>query len=110
LPPPQPDKSDATLRPNDWTDLTTPPVPGDVAPQLNPRMEPHDSANGGIRLQPELSEHEYIATERTAQRNDELDFDRDEPDYDASRRRSVDLAMQRAAQQASLDRDDGMEL
>jgi type IV secretion system protein VirD4 len=73
-------------------------------------MEPHDSANGGIRLQPELSEHEYIATERTAQRNDELDFDRDEPDYDASRRRSVDLAMQRAAQQASLDRDDGMEL
>lgn len=112
LPPPQPNKSDATLRLDDWTDLTTPPVPGDVAPQLNPRMEPQDEgpANGGIRRQPELSEHEDIATERTAQRNDEFDLDRYEPDYDASRRRSVDLAMQRAARQASLDRDDGMEL
>ncbi|MER8778760.1 hypothetical protein [Mesorhizobium sp. M0220] len=69
-----------------------------------------DPANGGIRRQPELPEHEDIAPERTARRDDEFDLDRDEPDDDAVRRRSVDQAMRRSARQAALDPNDGIEL
>jgi len=112
LPPPQPDKSEATSQPDDWADATIQATPGDIHQPLKPLTEPQDEdpATGGIRRQPELSEHEDIAPERTTQRNDEFDLDWDEPDDAASRRRSVDLAMQRAARQAALDRNDGIEL
>jgi type IV secretion system protein VirD4 len=79
---------------------------------LKPPTEPQDEdpANSGIRRQPEIPEHEDVAPERTTQREGEFDLDRDEPDDDAVRRRSVDQAMRRAARQASLDPNDGIEL
>lgn len=112
VPPPKPATTERTSRLNDWTDATSPAVLGDVPLQLKPPMEPQDEdpANGGIRRQPEIPEHENIAPERSAQRDGEFDLDRDEPDDDATRRRSVDQAMRRVARQASLDPNDGIEL
>ncbi|RVD43468.1 conjugal transfer protein TraG [Mesorhizobium sp. M4B.F.Ca.ET.169.01.1.1] len=110
LPPPKPEESKKMSRPDDWTGATVPAASEDNPEQSKPAMNPQDEdpANGGIRRQPELPEHEDIAPERTAHREDE--FDLDEPDDDAARRRSVDQVMRRAARQAALDPNDGIEL
>jgi type IV secretion system protein VirD4 len=112
LPPPKPEMTKGILRPDDWTGATLL-----VASQGNPRelkpsmgLQDENPANGGIRRQPEIPEHEDIAPEQTTQRDDEFDLDRDESDDDAVRRRTVDQVMRRAAQQAALDPNDGIEL
>lgn len=111
LPPPKPETAQGMSRPDDWTGTTILPASEDNPRQSEPSMNPQDEnpANGGIRRQPEIPEHEDIAPERT-QRDDEFDLDRDEPDDDAVRQRSVDQAMRRAARQAALDPNDGIEL
>ncbi|ESW79464.1 conjugal transfer protein TraG [Mesorhizobium sp. C280B] len=112
LPPPKAGESMQNARSDDWTGTTV-----FAEPEGNPQkswrakdQQDDDPANGGIRRQPELPEHEDIAPERTTQRDDEFDLDRDEPDDDAMRRRGVDQAMRRAARQAALDPSDGIEL
>ncbi|MER9947323.1 conjugal transfer protein TraG [Mesorhizobium sp. M0047] len=112
LPPPKPETAQGMSRPDNWTGPTVLPASEDNPQQSKPSMNPRneDPANGGIRRQPEIPEHEDIAPERTTQRDDEFDLDRDELDDDAVRQRSVDRVMRRAARQAALDPNDGIEL
>ncbi|ESY01374.1 conjugal transfer protein TraG [Mesorhizobium sp. LNJC405B00] len=111
LSPPKPEMTSGTSRTDDWTRATIQASSGSL-PQAKPssHLQDEDPANGGIRRQPELPEHEDIAPERTAQHINEFDLDRDESDDDALRRRAVDQAMRRAARQATLDPNDGIEL
>ncbi|AZO68042.1 conjugal transfer protein TraG [Mesorhizobium sp. M6A.T.Cr.TU.016.01.1.1] len=110
LPPPKLEAISATSRPNDWTGTTLLAAlegnPLQPKPSVNPQSG--DPANGGIRRQPEIPDYEDIAPEQTTQRDDE--FDLDEPDDDAVRQRAVDQVMRRAARQAALDPNDGIEL
>ncbi|MBZ9801174.1 conjugal transfer protein TraG [Mesorhizobium sp. ES1-6] len=112
LSPPKPETIPGTSRPDDWTGRTVHAVPeGNLLQSgLSADTQEEDPANGGIRRQPELPEHEDVAPERTVLRGDEFDLDPDEADDDAVRRRAVDQAMRRAARQATLDPDDGIGL
>ena len=75
------------------------------------RPQDEDPANGGIRREPELPEHEDIAPETTARSTTSSSSIEDEPDDDAVRRRARSTSrMRRVARQASLDPDDGIEL
>ncbi|TIU72563.1 MAG: conjugal transfer protein TraG, partial [Mesorhizobium sp.] len=110
LPPPRPEAVAGTSPRDDWTAVQAVPEPSPVAPPLPANGLDEDPANGGIRRQPELPDHEDIAPERTTGRIDEFDLDRDEPDDDAVRRRSLDRAMRQVSRQAALDPNDGIEL
>lgn len=109
LPPPAPERTVGTSHPDDWTGTTVHDATSGNLLQPNPPADLHDEdpANGGIRRQPELPKHEDVAPERATQRDDEFDLDRDEPDDEVARRRSVDQAMRRVARQAGLDPNDG---
>ena len=102
----------AECRADDWTNLPPPerPAASDrTKPAAEaPDMKDDDPANGGIRRQPELSEHEDIAPETEPKPETEFDFD--DEDTDAVRRRAIDRAMHRTARQAALDPNDGIEL
>lgn len=112
LPPPEAATTAGTSRPDDWTGATVLPLPAGnpLQPKLFAASQDDDPANGGIRRQPELPDHEDIAPDRTAQRESEFDLDQDGPNDDAVRRRAVDQVMRRAARQAALDPNDGIEL
>jgi len=68
-----------------------------------------DPANGGIRREPELPEHEEIVAPPVppVQEFELLD---DEPDVDAAKARAMRQRMRTVARQASLDPTDGIEL
>lgn len=68
-----------------------------------------DPANGGIRREPELAEHEDIAPE-PAKPSPEFVFGEDEPDEDAVRARALRTAARGLARQAALDPGDGIDL
>jgi type IV secretion system protein VirD4 len=112
LPPPMLGSVKGTSHPDDWTGTPVPAVSSGNPPQPKPVADSQDDdpANGGIRRQPELPEHEDIAPETQERRDDEFDLDRDESDDVAARRRSVDQSMRRVARQATLDPNDGIEL
>ncbi|MGP2492625.1 conjugal transfer protein TraG [Mesorhizobium sp. PUT5] len=99
-------------RADDWTDILPPERPAasdrtKPAPEA-PDMKDGDPANGGIRRQPELPEHEDVAPETEPKPENEFDFD--DEDTGAVRRRAIDRAMHRTARQAALDPNDGIEL
>lgn len=102
----------AERRADDWTDLPPPerPTGSDRAkPSAEaPDAKDDDPANGGIRRQPEIPEHEDIAPEPEPRSENEFDFD--DEDTDAVRRRAIDQAMHRTARQVALDPNDGIEL
>ena len=102
----------AERRADNWTDLP-PPERLDGMDRTKPAAEAADTkdddpANGGIRRQPEVPEHEDIAPEMEPRPENEFDFD--DEDTDAVRRRAIDRAMHRTARQAALDPNDGIEL
>ncbi len=68
-----------------------------------------DPANGGIRREPELAEHEDIAPEPPTP-SPEFAFGEDEPDEDAVRARALRAAARGLARQAVLDPGDGIDL
>ncbi len=68
-----------------------------------------DPANGGIRREPELAEHEDIAPEPPTP-SLEFAFGEDEPDEDAVRARALRAAARGLARQAALDPGDGIDL
>jgi type IV secretion system protein VirD4 len=68
-----------------------------------------DPANGGIRREPELPEHEEIAPEQDKQAQ-EFGFIDDDPDDDAVRARAVRLQVRGLARQAAMDPGDGIDL
>ena len=73
---------------------------------VNPADDP---ANGGIRREPELAEHEDIAPEPPTP-SPEFGFGEDEPDEDAVRARALRAAARGLARQAALDPGDGIDL
>ncbi|MBX3576110.1 MAG: conjugal transfer protein TraG [Rhizobiaceae bacterium] len=110
-----PPKSNETARtssrPDDWSGLPvlTAPDPSPARTEGRRIAEEGDPANAGIRREPELPEHEDIEPKKAAQF--EFDLDADEPDDDAAtRRRALDRTMRQVARQASMDRNDGIEL
>ncbi len=68
-----------------------------------------DPANGGIRREPELAEHEDIAPE-PPKPQPEFAFGEDESDEDAVRARALRAAARGLARQAALDPGDGIDL
>ncbi|RUW80724.1 conjugal transfer protein TraG [Mesorhizobium sp. M2A.F.Ca.ET.067.02.1.1] len=110
FPPPRPEAIAGASPGDDWTAVQATPEPSLVASPRPADELDEDPANGGIRRQPELPNHEDIAPERTTERVDEFDLDRDEPDDEAVRRRSLDRAMRQVSRQAALDPNDGIEL
>ncbi|CAI2934317.1 conjugal transfer protein TraG [Aminobacter niigataensis] len=101
--PPDPAKLGKTRRCDSWSTVL-PPVP--AAP------EGPDSANAGLRREPELPEHVAIAKETADQKPAEefahiLD---DEPEDTARQRQTLRRQMSGIARQVSLDPGDGMEL
>ncbi|MFN4205005.1 MAG: conjugal transfer protein TraG [Agrobacterium albertimagni] len=69
-----------------------------------------EDADGGIRREPELPEHEDIAPEPTPSAREEFAGLDDEPDDDAQRARQMQGRFRSIARQAALDPDDGIEL
>ncbi|MCC4232633.1 conjugal transfer protein TraG [Sphingobium soli] len=125
LPPPASKPLEAARRPkDDWTALApiaapsppeSTPAPKTEGPSAEDGSEPaggseSDTANAGIRREPDLGEHEEIAPPAKAPEK-EFDFDNDDPGDDAARdRRQIDRSMARNARNASLDPDDGIDL
>jgi type IV secretion system protein VirD4 len=93
-------------RPNDWGDaVITAPEPtaaeGGRASELR---------EGGIRQEPELPEHEDVAS--TPAPAHEFELIEDEPDDEAVRQRALTRMQQQVNRAAAMDRDDelGMEM
>jgi len=95
---------------DDWTTLPIP-EPGAAAAggPVAGSLTEEDPANGGIRREPALPEHEAIVPE-TPKLTSEFALLDDEPDDEAVRARAMNQNFARVAQQAALDPDDGLEL
>ena len=90
---------------DDWSGLRPIMTAARAAP-----TERSTDPNGGIRKEPELQRHEDIAP-MPARPQSEFRFDDDgDADADASRNRRVQEQMRGAAQRASLDPGDGIQL
>jgi type IV secretion system protein VirD4 len=92
-------------RPNDWSSLPVPERTGATATQP---PGPDDSANGGIRREPELPQEQEIVPP-PAPSVGEFEFDEAAGDEEVAARRLNDR-MRGSARQASLDPKDGIEL
>lgn len=125
LPPPTSKPLDPAQRPkDDWTALApiaAPPPPEPTSPSKTDARpadaeakateeDDSDTANAGIRREPDLGEHEEIVPPTKAPEK-EFDFDDNDPGDDAARdRRQIDRSMARNARNASLDPNDGIDL
>ena len=110
LPPPKPEAAKGTAKPpaDDWSALAIPAASAGVA-LGNSGGTNTDPANAGIRREPELPEHEEIASPDHAPVG-EFDILDDEPDVDAAKARSLRQQVTSVARQASMDPADGIEL
>ncbi|WP_130732720.1 conjugal transfer protein TraG [Komagataeibacter xylinus] len=109
LPPP----ATGTQRPStppsdDWSELGTVALPGGPAPDGGTSAD-GDSANAGIRREPELPEHEdVVPPERPGMQ--EFDVLDDEPDVAAARARIIHQEARSVARQATMDPADDLDL
>ncbi|QFT46703.1 Conjugal transfer protein TraG [Roseivivax sp. THAF40] len=89
---------------DDWSSLQpiTPPQEADT-------NKPADEAEGGIRREPEIPEHEDVAPELPFPREEFAALE-DEPDDETQRARAMQTRFRSVAHQAALDPDDGIEL
>jgi type IV secretion system protein VirD4 len=94
---------------DDWSGLPAPAV--NAAPEAHSlgKTRSDDPANGGIRRQPELPQHEEIAPEPVKPKP-EFAFGEDPPDEDAARARALRQQVRNLARQGAMDPDDGMGL
>ena len=103
----------AQQRTDDWTNLVLPvthTLPGNPTATVKPADE-EDPANGGIRREPELPEHEEIGPQPPSPAR-EFEFDeenRDDADA-ALKTRALQRQFGNAVRQAPLDPDDGLSL
>lgn len=79
-------------------------------PRKKTSSDAGEDADGGIRREPELPEHEDIAPEPAQSAREEFASLDDEPDDDAQRARQMQGRFRSIARQASLDPDDGIDL
>jgi len=109
LPPPAVGKGPGVAVSDDWSGLP--------ARVLNPGQEidssagAHigDPANGGIRREPELPQHEEIVAAQ-AKATPEFTFAEEDPDDDAVRARALRQQVRGLGRQAAMDPGDGMKL
>ena len=94
-----------TTGPDDWS--TVPPI---AVASAGSSSQVADDADGGIRREPEIPEHEAIAPEHPTPAREEFAALDDEPDDDAQRAKQLQDRFRGAARQAALDPDDGIEL
>ena len=112
LPAAKPERArSASTASDDWSAA---PVPASLqasegAAGFHERQPVEDSANGGIRREPELAEHEDIAPEPTKP-PPEFEFAEDEADEDAVRARRLRATARGLARQATMDPGDGIDL
>ena len=92
---------------DDWTTLPLP-DPGAAAAgkSVAGSLADDDSANGGIRREPALPEHEAIVSEQPEPAPDFALVD-DEPDDDAVRAKALNQNFRAVARQVALDPADG---
>ena len=89
---------------DDWSSLQ--PIVPSKASSMN---KPTADADGGIRREPEIPEHEDAAPELPFPREEFAALE-DEPDDEAQRARAMQTRFRNVARQAALDPDDGIEL
>ncbi len=94
---------------DDWSRLPVPAVNTGREVSSTREVNSDDPANGGIRREPELPEHEEIAPER-ANPAPEFVFSEEDPDDEAIRERILRQQARGLARQAAMDPGDGMEL
>ena len=95
---------------DDWTTLALPDPGAAAAGESVPgSLADDDSANGGIRREPALPEHEAIVSEQPEPAPDFALVD-DEPDDDAVRAKVLNQSFRTVARQAALDPADGLGL
>jgi type IV secretory pathway TraG/TraD family ATPase VirD4 len=80
-----------------------------LRPIRRAKKPPDDPANGGIRREPELPQHEEIGRE-TVKLKPEFAFGEDEPDDHAERARALRQQVRNLARMGSMDPGDGMGL
>jgi type IV secretion system protein VirD4 len=95
---------------DDWTTLPIPdPGAAAVARSVAGSLADDDLANGGIRREPALPEHEAIVSEQPKP-SPEFALLEDEPDDDAVRAKALSQNFRAVARQAALDPGDGLGL
>jgi type IV secretion system protein VirD4 len=106
LPPPQLGPTPAPVAPEEWPSL--PLCPLRETPDVR---QDEDTANSGLRREPDLPEHVAIASERTAlPAAREFDVVDDTDDSVALQARTLAKQMRGIARQAALDPADGLGL
>lgn len=109
--PPTTGAGQGSARPDNWSGL--PPIqrPGarSTTGHLDGAMQDEDPATGGLRREPGLEPHEDVVPAAVAPVN-EFDDGAEEADADSSRSRILSRTMRRAARQAVLDPNDGIDL
>lgn len=111
LPPPAdlslaPEGTGAASGAGDWS--TVLPREGSGANEFS-EDSAEDPANGGLRREPMLPEHEALASETSESAREFAELE-DEPDDEAVKARAMRRAMRSAARQAAMDPDDGISL
>ncbi|WP_299790748.1 conjugal transfer protein TraG [uncultured Marivita sp.] len=94
----------STAGTDDWSSLQ--PI---MQAQEADTNKPADDADGGIRREPEIPEHEDVAPELPFPREEFAALE-DEPDDEAQRARAIQTRFRAVARQAALDPDDGIDL
>ena len=95
---------------DDWTTLSLPePAAAAAGESVASSLADDDPANGGIRRESALPEHEAIASEQPKP-SPEFAVLEDEPDDDAVRAKALNQNFRGLARQAALDPDDGLGL
>ena len=95
---------------DDWTTLSPPePVAAAAGELVAGSLPDDDLANGGIRREPALPEHEAIVSE-DVKPTPEFAVLEDEPDDDAVRAKALNQNLRGLARQAALDPDDELGL
>jgi type IV secretion system protein VirD4 len=108
LPPPEPGRGPVTPPPDQWSSL---PLRRPQATRPAELSQGEDTANSGLRREPELPAHVAIASEATVSpATKEFDVIEDTDDSVALQARTLARQMRGVARQAALDPDDGLGL
>ena len=109
LAPPAATEQGGTPSVDDWSLLPVPALSAGREFSSSPETQIDDAANGGIRREPELPQHEEIVPEQ-ATPAPEFVFGEEDPDDEAVRARALRQQARGLARQAAMDPGDGMEL
>jgi type IV secretion system protein VirD4 len=109
LPPPAVSEHVDAPSPDDWSRLPVPAISTGRGISSPSESGTDDPANGGIRREPELPQHEEIVPEQ-AKPAPEFVFEEEDPDDDAVRVRVLRQQARGLARQAAMDPGDGLEL